>query len=116
MKYTGGCHCGAVRFEADDVDITNIISCNCSYCAMKGLVLTFIPENKFTLLTPEAPLTEYLFNRMKIHHEFCPVCGVQPFGHSTKEDGAVGYAINVRCLDGVDVSTLSPAPFNGKDI
>lgn len=114
MKYTGGCHCGAVRYEVE-ADLTHTIECNCSHCSMKGLILSFVPADQFTLLTPEAPLTEYLFNTHKIHHLFCPVCGVESFAHGKGPDGAETYSVNVRCLDGVDVTTLSPAPYNGKD-
>lgn len=82
---------------------------------MKGLILSFVPAEQFTLLTTGAPLTEYLFNKHQIHHLFCPICGVQSFAHGAGPDGAEMYSINARCLDGVDVTTLSPKPFPGKD-
>ena len=80
MKYTGGCHCGAVRYEVE-ADLSTAMECNCSHCAMKGFILTFVPAADFTLLTPEAKLTEYQFNKKHIHHLFCPICGVQSFGN-----------------------------------
>ena len=42
---TGGCHCGLVRFEAP-IDMASAIACNCSICQKKGLLLTFVPEER----------------------------------------------------------------------
>jgi hypothetical protein len=35
--YEGGCHCGAVRFEAK-TDLGQVITCTCSICAKHGLL------------------------------------------------------------------------------
>jgi hypothetical protein len=35
--YTGGCHCGAVRFEVD-VEEHRAVECNCSICTKKGFI------------------------------------------------------------------------------
>ncbi len=43
--YTGGCHCGAVRFEAA-TDPAEAIACNCSHCAKHGLWLTFVTRHR----------------------------------------------------------------------
>lgn len=114
MKYKGGCHCGAVRYEVE-ADLSKAIECNCSHCAIKGLILTFTPASQFTLLTPDAQLTEYQFNKKHIHHMFCSVCGVESFAHGIGPDGSEMYGINIRCLDGMDLDTLSPTKVNGRD-
>ncbi len=114
MKYTGGCHCGAVRYEVE-ADLSTAIECNCSHCSMKGFILTFVPAKQFTLLTPEAKLTEYQFNKKHIHHMFCPICGVESFAHGKNSKDEEMYGINVRCLDGIDLTTLHPKQVNGKD-
>jgi hypothetical protein len=111
----GGCHCGKVRFEAK-ADLGKVISCNCSICAKQGLWLTFVPSKDFKLLSGEDNLRDYQFASKRIHHLFCTDCGVESFGRGTAPDGGETYAINVRCLDGVDVSTLSPGPFDGKKL
>jgi hypothetical protein len=116
MKYTGGCHCGAVRYEAEvDLDAAKIIECNCSHCHKKGLLLTFIKPEEFTLLSGEENLTEYQFNRKVIHHLFCKTCGVQSFARGKNRAGEELISINVRCLDGVDTKSLTLIPVNGKD-
>lgn len=113
--YAGGCHCGTVRFEAE-VDLSQIIACNCSICAKQGLWLTFAPAGKFKLISGAQNLKLYQFAKKHIHHKFCTTCGVESFGSGAKPDGTEVYAINVRCLDGVDIATLSPAPFDGKSL
>lgn len=112
-KYTGGCHCGAVRYEVT-ADLSKTITCNCSLCSKAGYVLTFVPADQFVLLSGEENLTDYQFNKMIIHHVFCKTCGVRSFGRGTGYDGKPSVAINVRCLDEVDVSTLSPMAYDGK--
>jgi hypothetical protein len=44
------------------------------------------------------------------------VCGVGSFSRGTAPNGSDMVAINVRCLDGVDVSTLTLTPFDGKSL
>jgi hypothetical protein len=112
MKYLGGCHCGAVRYEVE-TDLEKIISCNCSHCEKKGLLLNFVEKEKFKLLSGEDKLTEYQFNKRAIRHLFCKICGVQSFSEGVTFPKV---AINVRCLDGIDLSTLTITPYNGKDL
>lgn len=114
MKYTGGCHCGAVRFEAD-IDLTSVLSCNCSYCSKKGVLLTFILAEKFTLIDGANAQTEYLFNKKVIQHLFCRTCGVQSFSRGSDKSGAQTVAINVRCLDNINLDSLTIAHFDGKN-
>jgi hypothetical protein len=113
--YTGGCHCGKFRYEVD-TDLEKVIECNCSHCFKKGLLLTFVPEVQFRLTEGnENELTEYLFYKKKIHHLFCPVCGVQSFARGENSKGEKLIAINVRCLDDVDLAELTITAVNGKD-
>ena len=44
--YTGGCHCGQVRFECT-TDMAFVTACNCSICTKKGLHFTFISPQRF---------------------------------------------------------------------
>jgi len=113
--YTGGCHCGKVRF-AVDMELTSAIECNCSHCEKKGLLLAFVPASAFTLTAgDDSALTDYRFNTGKIKHLFCPICGVQSYGRGSKPDGSEMVSINVRCLDDIELSTLERHPFNGKE-
>ncbi len=111
--YAGGCHCGAVRFEATAA-LDRVVSCNCSHCSAKGLLLTFIGAGQFALKSGEADLVDYQFNKKVIHHLFCRQCGAQSFARGRAPDGSDMVALNVRCLDGVDLSGLTITPIDGR--
>lgn len=104
--YTGSCHCGGIAFEFESAPITEGLECNCSICSRQGSVLHFIPAAAFTLKTPREKLGTYRFNKKVIAHHFCPTCGVSPFGEGEHPPGNRMVALNLRCVDGVDVSAL----------
>lgn len=112
--YTGSCHCGAVTFSIEG-DIESGLSCNCSHCSRKGMLLAFFPETQFSLLSGEDNLTEYRFNKKVIAHLFCKTCGVQSFGKATNKDGVPTVAINLHCIEGINLETLPITKVNGKD-
>jgi len=114
-KYSGSCHCGNVRFEVT-TDMNRVVACNCSICSRAGYLLTFVGEDQFTLLAGADAQTDYQFNRHRIHHLFCKTCGVRTFARGSKSDGTPTFAINVRCLDGVDPGTLNIQPFDGRNL
>lgn len=115
MKYSGGCHCGQVRFEVE-MTIENVISCNCSICSKKGHLLAFTTAKNFTLLQGEEALSDYQFNKKQIHHLFCKHCGIGSFGRGTTPDGKEMCAINVRCLDNVDFTQFPVVNVDGKSL
>ena len=115
QTYTGSCHCGGVRYEAT-VDLTQVLKCNCSHCQRKGLLLSFISPSQFTLQSGEQDLTAYQFNKKIIQHLFCRTCGVQPFARGKMPDGSPAIAINIRCLEGVDLDAVKPMPFDGRNM
>jgi hypothetical protein len=112
--HSGGCQCGKVRYDVK-VDLsTPVMACNCSMCGRAGTLLTFVPEQQFTLRSGEDHLTEYLFNRHRIHHLFCRTCGIKSFARGVGPDGAKMVAINARCIDDVDPDQLQIKKFDGK--
>ena len=112
-SHTGSCHCGAVRYTAE-VDLAKpVIACNCSMCGRSGSMLSFVPADKFTLEQGQDALTDYLFNKEKIHHLFCKVCGIKSFARGVGPDGKEMYAVNARCLEGVDPGTLEVKHVDG---
>lgn len=113
MQYTGSCHCGQMQLTCD-ADIQQVYECNCSHCQRKGLLLTFIPAARFNLLSPPEQQATYTFNKHVIQHRFCPRCGCQPYGEGVDPQGKPMVAINVRCLEGIDLGTLARIPIDGR--
>ena len=112
--YSGGCHCGKVRYEVE-LDLGSpVMSCNCSMCGRAGTLLTFVPAEQFKLLSGEEVLNDYQFNTKQIHHLFCKTCGIKSFARGTGPGGASMVAINARCLDDVDLTALNVNSFDGK--
>jgi hypothetical protein len=112
--YAGGCHCGKVRYEVT-LDLAEpAITCNCSMCGRSGTMLRFVPAGSFKLLSGSEVLTDYRFNKKVINHQFCSVCGIKSFASGTNKDGVETRAINVRCLDDVDLQALPTRHVDGK--
>jgi hypothetical protein len=113
--YTGGCHCGEVRFEVT-ADISNVVSCNCSICQKRGALWSFVPAGNFGLRAGGEDLRDYQFAKKTIHHLFCPRCGVGSFSRGKAPDGGEMIAVNVRCLDDIDIGKLTQQPFDGRSL
>jgi hypothetical protein len=112
-RYFGACHCGAVQFEAS-LDLSQTLTCNCSYCSARGSILAFTPADGLAVLNGADGMREYRFNKHVIAHQFCSVCGVEPFARGTRPDGTAMVAINVRTLRDVDLDSLAPAAYDGR--
>lgn len=112
-RYKGSCHCGRIAFHVEG-DIGQVIECNCSHCSRKGYLLWFQPRQQVTLSSSILDVVTYTFNKHHIKHHFCPVCGCAPFGFGTDAKGGEMVAINVRCLEGVEPSTLSIMQVDGR--
>ncbi len=110
--YKGGCHCGKVQFEVT-ADLSSVVECNCSICTQKGYLHLIVDPERFNLLTSEEALTTYQFNTETAKHYFCRYCGIHSFyiprSHPDKID------VNVRCLAGVDLASLTVETFNGRE-
>jgi hypothetical protein len=102
-----------VRYEVS-TDLGSVISCNCSICSKKGSLLTFVPVGEFKLLAGEDAQKDYQFNKNVIHHLFCKNCGIASFSRGAMPDGTKIVAINVRCLEGVDPSSLQVTAYDGR--
>lgn len=109
--HSGSCHCGKIAYEVYAEIDGPVLECNCSHCSRKGYLLWFVPREKLRLKTPEESMAVYHFNKHVIDHHFCPECGCAPFG---KHDGKGMAAINVRCLEDVDLTKLERMPYDGR--
>ncbi|MBD8513674.1 GFA family protein [Photobacterium sp. 2_MG-2023] len=115
MKYQGSCHCGNVAFEVEG-EIQEALACNCSICQRKGSLLWFVPRSEFKLLSAESAASTYTFNQHAIQHRFCPTCGIHPYGEGSDPQGNAMAAINIRCLDDIDLDAIPVTHFDGRSL
>jgi centromere protein V len=109
--HTGGCHCGAVRFEVDASAELEVHECNCSMCRRLGYLHLIVPSTAFRLLEGEEVLTVYRFNTGTARHLFCSICGVKSF--YVPRSHPDGYSVSARCLDEGTVRGMKVLPFDG---
>jgi hypothetical protein len=113
MKYAGSCHCGQIKFEVQG-EIDGALACNCSLCQRKGSLLWFIPRSAMQLLTPDENASTYLFNKHAIKHRFCASCGIHPYAEGTSPNGEATAAINLRCLEDIDLDAIPVHHYDGR--
>lgn len=111
--HRGGCHCGRVRFEFEAPENLNAVDCNCTICAKCGYLHYFVARSRFRLLAGDDVLTTYRFGTGIAEHLFCSVCGVKSFYIPRSHPDA--YSVNMRCVDGDTVRSLSIETFDGCD-
>ena len=115
MKYQASCHCGKVAVEFEG-EIKEVLSCNCSICQRKGSLLWFMPRAELKLISPEDAASTYTFNKHVIRHRFCPSCGIHPYAEAVDPKGNPMAAINVRCVEGIDLAALSVKHYDGRSV
>ena len=116
QTYQGSCHCGAVRFEVTMRAPQKAFACNCSICARAGWLLAFVEPAAFQLIAGEDALADYQFGKRRIRHVFCRTCGVRPFSRGIDDAGKSGVAVNLRCVQGKDPTTLPVETFDGASV
>ena len=97
VTHSGGCHCGAVRFEVIAPRTLSVSECNCSICSRTGYLHLIVPADRFRLLRGADVLKTYTFNTGTAKHLFCPVCGIKSF--YVPRSHPDGYSVNARCID-----------------
>jgi hypothetical protein len=115
MNYKGSCHCGRIKFEIEG-SLESAVTCNCSMCQRKGAVMWFVPRDKLRLLTPEQDASTYLFNKHAIKHRYCSVCGIHPYGEGADPKGMRTAAVNIRCLEGIELESIPTKHYDGRSL
>jgi len=122
--YQGSCHCGACRFEVE-LNLDHVRRCNCSICLRRGALIHRVPKSALRMLTPLQDLSIYEWGSGTAKDYFCAKCGILPFRIPRDLTQAElnagkqpfhGWAINVRCLEGVCLSEIPIAEINGAEL
>jgi hypothetical protein len=111
-SYKGSCHCKFIQFEVT-AEIAHVRQCNCSVCLKRGALNFRVNNDALKLLTPLDELSLYQWGTSTAEDYFCPKCGIlvfrKPSALTATEISAGkvpfdGWAVNVRCIDGIDIS------------
>ena len=113
MKIAGGCHCRAVRFQAQVPEAVEILDCNCSICSMTGFRHLLVPHGDFDLLAGRDRLTSYRFGTRAADHLFCATCGVKSFYQPRSHPEA--WSVNLNAVDDASGLRLSFRAFDGRN-
>jgi hypothetical protein len=111
--YSGSCHCGAVRFEAD-IDLAQGTNrCNCSICSKARSWFALVSPDRFRQLSGAEAQAEYQWTpagqpASNLHYRFCKTCGLRTAGRGDYgPDGGLFYFIAVAALDDADADDLA---------
>jgi hypothetical protein len=108
MKYSGGCSCGAVRYETSAEPVFQG-NCHCRKCQRatgSGYApLLFFPVNAVSISGEVRHYSSAGGSGKPVQKGFCPVCGSQLFGEPAVMPGLLG--IRAGTLD--DTSMYKPA-------
>ena len=122
--YQGSCHCGRTRFEVD-ADIDHVRACDCSVCIRRGALNHRVVRDRLRLLVPWTHLTLYHWGSKTAKDWYCPVGGIwpgrRPSDTTPQELGEGveqfrGWAVNVRCLEDLDMETVPVRKSHGSRI
>jgi hypothetical protein len=113
VRISGGCHCRAVRFEADVPAQVEILDCNCSICSATGFLHLVVPHENFRLVSGEAALTSYRFGTKAANHLFCSICGIKSFYQPRSHPQA--WSVNVNALDDSTCLDMHVRPYDGRN-
>ncbi|MBO6768438.1 MAG: GFA family protein [Erythrobacter sp.] len=87
--------------------------CNCTICAMKGVVMLDVPMASLEIAAGRDALVLYTFGSGQAKHRFCSKCGIHPFHQLRSEPDQ--YGLNLACVDGLTIYDLPEVPvFDGQ--
>lgn len=124
QRWHGSCHCGFVRFEVR-ADIDHVRACDCSICHKRGGLIVRVPGDALILHRPLEDHSVYVWGSRTARDYFCPHCGILPFRRPsapTRAERAAGvkdfdgWAVNARCLDDFDPSSVPTRAIPGRKI
>jgi len=115
IRHTGGCHCGAVRFEVALGPEIRGSRCNCSICRKLAPTGCLLKPDALNLLAGDESLGDYEWGAHVSTRYFCKHCGVYCFGKGNiPELGGHFASVNLNCLDEFDVEAIEIVYWDGR--
>ncbi|SEL87994.1 Uncharacterized conserved protein [Stigmatella aurantiaca] len=115
QTYKGSCHCGAVRLEVTFDVSAGTSRCNCTFCTKGAWWGIHVKPDAFRLLSGQEVLRTYSRSAQGVSPRFCGVCGNGLFGYGdVPELGGAFCAVNLHCLDDVDLTGIQVTYLDGR--
>ena len=96
MHITGGCHCGAIRYEAE-IDPATVALCHCTDCqTMSGSAFrSNVPAKReaFKLTGTPKVYVKTAESGNKRAQAFCPNCGTHVYATSVEDQKVFGIRV-----------------------
>ena len=103
--YTGSCHCGAIRFEADLDLEAGTSKCDCRFCLKTRNWSVITKPEHLRVRAGEDALQDYPLSDSPVRLPFCKRCGVRAFSRGHLEELGGDY-VSIR---GAGLDDASPA-------
>ncbi len=105
MTHTGGCHCGAIRYEVSG-DAKHVALCHCSDCRLSSgapmVAWAAFDEAQLKLIKGEATIFNSSGSAMR---SFCPKCGS---GLCYRNEEFLPGIVDIQCATFDDPEAFSP--------
>jgi hypothetical protein len=107
----GACHCGAVRWQLDEVP-ESATACNCSVCRRYGVLWAYDYEGEGIRVSGE---TRAYVRAKALGFHFCPVCACVAYWRALEAnaEGRRRIAVNLRLTEPEAVAHIPVDHFDG---
>jgi hypothetical protein len=86
------------------------------YLFAQGIALVVCASRTGDCAHTGSDIGTYTFNKHIIKHRFCQTCGIHPYGEGTDPKGNKIAAINLRCIEGIDLESVPVQNFDGRSL
>lgn len=101
MKIDGGCHCGAITYEAE-IDPDGVRICHCTDCqTLSGTafrVVVFVPADKFSLSGTPKEYVKVAESGAKRAQAFCGECGTPIYATAAEPEARQSYGLRAGAI------------------
>ncbi|MEM7268664.1 MAG: GFA family protein, partial [Pseudomonadota bacterium] len=106
-QYSGGCHCGRLRFDARLDLSAGTYRCNCTYCRKMRVWIARAAENDFVYTVGGDSVATYRVREdgFATFH-FCDHCGVRIGTAVSHPQYGEFFNVSIGALEGVDEEEL----------
>ena len=96
------------------MNLDHVRVCDCSICSMRGALNHRVEDSQLRIVRGLDDLCLYEWHTKSAKDYCCPTCGILPFSRPRDISGI--WAVNVRCLDGVELDSIPIKKVKGSNL